>query len=106
MVEAWGFDYRTHAVWDKARLGMGYYFRLEHEDLLIARRGSFPVPDEPNRPETSIFRAKRGRHSEKPEIAYELLERMWPTVTRIELFARKARHGWAAWGLEAPEVAQ
>jgi N6-adenosine-specific RNA methylase IME4 len=25
VMNAWGFTYRTNAVWDKMRIGMGYY---------------------------------------------------------------------------------
>lgn len=102
VVEAWGFSYRTCAVWDKGVLGMGYYFRQEHELLLVAVRGSMPVPDPHVRP-ASIIRTRRRGHSEKPGVVYEHLERMYPQLTantRVELFARTARDGWSSWGNE------
>ena len=39
-------------------------------------------------------------NSSKPELeAYELIERMYPDLPKIELFAaRQARPGWACWG--------
>ena len=49
-----------------------------------------------------MIAAPRGKHSEKPEIFYEIIERMYPELPKIELFARRARPGWAAWGNEAP----
>ena len=39
VMTAWGFDYRTCAVWVKDRIGMGYYFRQRHELLLVGTRG-------------------------------------------------------------------
>src|SRR3990167_9886532 len=33
VMEAWGFDYKTHAIWDKEIIGMGYWFRGQHELL-------------------------------------------------------------------------
>jgi hypothetical protein len=52
-------------------------------------------------------RAQRGvRHSRKPDEAYEMIERMYPELPKIELFARQARAGWAAWGNEAGEFPQ
>lgn len=107
VIEAWRFTYRTCAVWDKEQIGMGYYFRQQHELLLVAARGSLPVPEPSVRP-SSVLRVKRGRHSEKPEQAYELLESMYPYFTkreRIELFSRRARPGWAAWSNEPAVVA-
>jgi N6-adenosine-specific RNA methylase IME4 len=44
---------------------------------------------------------KRYLHSRKPDEAYELIERMYPDLPKIELFARGQREGWAAWGNEA-----
>ena len=40
VVEAWGFTYRTCAVWVKDRIGMGYYFRQRHELLLVGNARS------------------------------------------------------------------
>jgi len=106
VIDAWGFTYRTCAVWDKELIGMGYYFRQQHELLLVAARGALPVPEPSARP-SSVIRERRGPHSEKPAIVYELLEAMYPTFTaidRIELFSRTARLGWATWSNE-PAVA-
>ena len=101
VVDAWGFTYRTCAVWDKERIGMGYYFRQQHELLLVAARGSLPVPQPATRP-SSVIRARRGTtHSEKPQTMYDLLERMYPRATKLELFARLHRDGWDAWGHQA-----
>jgi N6-adenosine-specific RNA methylase IME4 len=111
VVEAWGFSYRTCAVWDKGVIGMGYYFRQQHELLLVAARGALPVPA-PSTRVASIFRAPRAAHSAKPVIAYELLEAMYPAFgqrDRVELFARPPyRPGWTPWSNEpamSPEVA-
>lgn len=97
VLEAWGFLYRTCAVWDKEKIGMGYYFRQQHELLLVATRGSLPTPEPRNRV-SSVFRTPRAEHSEKPECVYEALEAMYPRMPKLELFARKARAGWEAWG--------
>ena len=39
-------------------------------------------------------------HSEKPAEYYELIERLYPTAKKVELFARKRRAGWSSWGNE------
>jgi N6-adenosine-specific RNA methylase IME4 len=49
----------------------------------------------------SVIESPVGRHSEKPEAAYEIIESMFPTLPKIELNSRGARVGWAAWGNEA-----
>ena len=96
VMDAWGFAYRTCAVWDKEQIGMGYYFRQQHELLLVGARGNAPIPD----PETrlpSLFRSKRSEHSEKPSFMYGYLEAMYPAFRqedRLELYSREARVGW------------
>jgi N6-adenosine-specific RNA methylase IME4 len=104
VVSAWGFTYRTCLVWCKERMGMGYYARIEHELLLVATRGSMPAPAPENRPR-SVFSKAREEHSAKPEYYYEVLEAMYPTLSRIELFSRNERKGWDAWGNQSAQRA-
>ena len=99
VMAAWGFEYKTQAVWHKQRHNYGYYVAVEHENLLIGVRGSCP-PDIEERP-PSVFTAKRSaRHSEKPEEFRHLVDRLYPHGPRLELFARSERDGWGAWGNE------
>lgn len=100
VLRAWGFQFRSHAVWVKPSVGMGQWFRQQHETLLLGVRGNIPVPLAANR-SPSVIIAPRGKHSEKPDAAYEIIERGFPEFPKIELFARRARRGWKRWGLEA-----
>lgn len=105
ILEAWGFEYSTHGFWDKGAIGLGQWFREEHEDVLIGRKGEFPPPPESLRV-GSVLRAPRGRDSEKPEMLLELIEDWWPPAPKIELFRRGlARPGWAGWGNETADAA-
>ncbi|HEV7717179.1 MAG TPA: MT-A70 family methyltransferase [Steroidobacteraceae bacterium] len=97
VVTAWGFTYRTCMVWDKERIGMGYYARQQHELLLIATVGQPPAPRPEARP-PSVIRAPRGEHSSKPVRFYEIIENMYPELPRLELFSRSPRTGWKVWG--------
>jgi len=102
VIESWRFVYRTCAIWNKEIIGMGYYFRQQHELLLVAARGALPVP-EPSARQSSMIRCRRTEHSEKPDLFYDMLEKMYPTFTeldRIELFARRSRAGWTCWSNE------
>ena len=100
VLSAWGFSYRTCAVWDKQKIGMGYYFRQQHEMLLVAVRGEPPTPTPANRP-GSVFSFPRGAHSAKPVEVYEMIEAMYSELSKIELFCRSPREGWASWGNQA-----
>jgi N6-adenosine-specific RNA methylase IME4 len=104
VIEAWGFEYRTHIVWVKDKIGTGYHARNQHELLLIAKRGEMPPP-RPGEQPSSVIEAPRGEHSEKPAIFAETIERLYPEVGKIELFCRAPRDGWAAWGNQAQSEA-
>jgi N6-adenosine-specific RNA methylase IME4 len=98
-----GFSYRSCAVWDKEAIGPGYYFRQQHELLLVATKGSPPAPP-PSARVSSIIRARRTRHSAKPPIVYTMIEKMYPGLPKLELFARGVeRPGWSTWGNEADD---
>jgi N6-adenosine-specific RNA methylase IME4 len=45
-----------------------------------------------------VITAARGEHSAKPDEFYAVIERMYPTLPKIELFCRSPRDGWSAWG--------
>jgi N6-adenosine-specific RNA methylase IME4 len=103
VIQAWGFTYKTCAVWDKEWTGMGNYFRIQHELLLIATRGEIPPPATENRPASIIRHKRSARHSEKPDVVYDIIEAMYPEFPKLELFARATRAGWKSWGNEAGE---
>lgn len=100
VMEAWGFTYVTCAVWVKPSIGAGYWFRQRHELLLVGKCGAPPVPLAKIRPD-SVIEAARGKHSEKPQRVYELIEQMCPGLAKVELFGRGQRDGWVVWGDQA-----
>jgi N6-adenosine-specific RNA methylase IME4 len=101
--EAWGgFEFRSEICWDKVRTATGWWTRNRHEKLLIATRGKMPLPARADVPE-SLFARERGEHSAKPDLFYPLIEKMYPDLPRIELFARQTRLGWSAWGNQAAQ---
>jgi len=104
VIEAWGFEYRTNMVWDKMKIGMGYHARNQHELLLIAKRGQIPPPKAGEQP-ASVIRIPRGKHSAKPVEFYEIIEKAYPELLKIELFCRSPREGWAVWGNQSGAAA-
>ncbi len=100
VLEASGFKYVHHWIWDKEWAGPGYWGRDRHELLLIGTRGAAVAPLPGTQPET-VYRERKGKHSVKPDFYAETIERLYPGVARLELFSRRARPGWDAWGFEA-----
>lgn len=101
VMSSWGFDYRTCLVWDKEIIGMGYWFRGQHELLLVGVKGKFSPPPQALR-KSSMLKERRGRHSHKPNIVRHWIEEWYPNETKIELFAREETPGWDVWGNEVP----
>lgn len=97
VMNAWGFEYKTHAIWDKVTMGMGYWFRGQHELLLVGTKGSFSPPEESLRV-ASIIRSERGEHSSKPDLIRDLISKWYPNESKIEIFARSLNEGWHSFG--------
>jgi N6-adenosine-specific RNA methylase IME4 len=99
VMKAWGFTYKTQAVWDKEIVGMGYWFRGQHEILLVGTKGRFSPPSQSNRT-SSVFRERRSKHSKKPDSIRNWITVWFPAADKVELFARQKYEGWSVWGNE------
>lgn len=110
----WGFAYKQVFVWVKVkkdcltlewdmnkmtRVGMGRLFRQSHEIALIGTMGKVygMLADKSQR--SVAFDLNQG-HSIKPGTLQMRLEKMFPDARKLEMFARRIRPGWEAWGDE------
>ena len=92
---AWGFTPVSIAfIWDKGRMGMGYWTRQETEVCHLFKRGK---PRRIGRGVRSLIRAPRREHSRKPDEQYGRIQSL-VAGPYLELFARQAWPGWSAWG--------
>lgn len=97
VAQAWGFQPKSLGlVWDKGRIGMGYWFRQEVEVMKIYTRGR---PKRLDAGVPQVIRAPRREHSRKPDEQYGMIERL-VAGPYLELFARHERPGWRSWGNE------
>lgn len=94
IMEAWGFEYKSCLVWVKPQMGIGNYWRVSHEFLLLGIRGTCPFM---NRSQMSWIQEPRTRHSNKPEAVRGRIEKVSPGP-RLELFGRRIAPGWVVWG--------
>jgi N6-adenosine-specific RNA methylase IME4 len=105
VIGAWGFRYATIAwVWVKLNpssigfhYGLGNYTRANTEPCLLGIRGSMPpaVKDV-----QALIVSPVREHSRKPDEQYGKIERLYPGVPKVELFARRKWTGWDTWGDE------
>jgi N6-adenosine-specific RNA methylase IME4 len=72
VIDAWGFAFKSCLVWIKGDIGMGNYWRVSHEYLLLGVRGNLTFHD---RTLPSWIKADRTIHSHKPGIVRTLIER-------------------------------
>lgn len=98
VMETWGFEYKSVMLWIKPQMGIGNYWRVCHEFLLFGNRNKLPMLDA-HTTLRSWYEIDRTRHSVKPQHFRSLIEQVSPPP-RLELFAREAHDGWAAYGNE------
>jgi N6-adenosine-specific RNA methylase IME4 len=104
VAEAWGASPIILWTWKKPGLGVGR-FRCNTEYILVCRKGSRhgnPFGQGGRQAQATagtLFEWPRGRHSEKPQELFDLVETLSP-FPRLEMYARKQREGWHVWGDE------
>lgn len=107
IAKAWGFKPTTILTWTKVKpdgtpsMKMGYYFRGATEHVLFGVRGSLRLRSERALPTGYLW--PRTAHSVKPDPFYALVEEASPGPY-LELFARRNRLGWDAWGNQCLSV--
>ena len=96
LLKDWGFTYHCLLTWLKPGGFAPFSFTFNTEHVLFGYRGRFELR------ELGLnigFSADRTGHSSKPEVFYDLVERV-SFEPRLEMFARRERPGWTVWGNE------
>lgn len=96
--------YKLHArmVWNKVTgIPAAFTIRFGHEYLLWCYKPKLlPINIEQRGKIHSVFTEKVEKHSQKPKISYEIIEKLYPNAKKLELFARNYRENWYVWGDE------
>jgi len=96
VMDAWGYNYKSACVWVKPQMGIGNYWRVSHEFLLLGKRGS---PKWANKGLMSWYSFRRTKHSAKPEQFRKMIEATC-IGPYLELFGRRPANNWVVWGDE------
>ncbi|MBN4004254.1 MT-A70 family methyltransferase [Nostoc sp. LPT] len=108
-LQTWGFELKTILTWEKVtkdgtktHLGVGHWLRNSTEHCALAVRGNVKAfSGRTLTNESTILHSPRREHSRKPENFYQLVDKLCPDITKLEMFARESRDGWDCWGDEA-----
>jgi N6-adenosine-specific RNA methylase IME4/ParB-like chromosome segregation protein Spo0J len=96
LLEKWGFEYKAVLVWDKQKLGMGSWLRMQCEFCLLGIKGK-PIWNLSN--ERDLISEARTNHSKKPDLFYSMIDKLC-AGRKLDYFARKKRDGWDVFGDE------
>ncbi len=94
ILKEWGMEYKATLVWDKQKIGMGAWLRMQCEFCLIGIKGK-PYWD--NTTYRDILSEARREHSRKPDGFFSMVDAI--TMGRkLEYFSREKRNGWEVFG--------
>ena len=96
VMEAWGFEYKSCFVWVKPQMGIGNYWRVSHEFMLLGIRGK---PEFRRRDCMSWGQFDRTAHSKKPKDVRRLVESV-SHGPYLELYGRETVPNWMVYGNE------
>lgn len=103
MMKDIGYTLHARFIWDKTNgIAPAFTVRFSHEYLLwFYKKGNILMPrDEVRGKYSTVMREPSTTHSTKPQIAYQMIEDMFPCTEKLELFARRKRDNWDCWGNE------
>jgi len=92
---SWGFSWKGEVIWNKMRMGMGRWLRVQTEVCILATRGA---PKKMRNDCPGYLEVARTTHSSKPVEMYKVVE-SFGAGEYLELFNRgKRRDGWNVFG--------
>lgn len=104
VMKAWGFLYRTQWIWNKEKMGMGRWFRQQHEMIYIGVKGKMKCPTPRSLLIRSVYTENNHgwEHSKKPDYFRDKIMEWYPNLTKLEMFACVQTPGWDIWGNKLP----
>jgi N6-adenosine-specific RNA methylase IME4 len=94
--------YKRHAriVWRKpSGIPAAFTLRFSHEYLVWYYKPTLlPIATEMRGKLSSVWDASPREHSQKPEVAYANIARLYPSARKLDVFSRQPRSGWGQWG--------
>jgi N6-adenosine-specific RNA methylase IME4 len=78
---------------------IAFSIRYSHEYLVWFYKEKFiPVARDTRGKFTTVFYEAPREHSRKPDLPYQMIQAMYPTLKKIDVFSREPRDGWDQYG--------
>ncbi|MBQ0124746.1 MAG: DNA methyltransferase [Clostridiales bacterium] len=102
IAEDLGYKLHARLIWNKVTgIPAAFTVRYGHEYLLYMYKGKLlPIAQSERGKIHTVFTEQVKRHSQKPEISFDIIERLYPNANKLEMYARRERDGWDCWGNE------
>ena len=104
IAEDLGFKLHARMIWNKVTgIPAAFTVRFGHEYLLYMYKGKLhPVAESERGKIHTVFTEQVRKHSKKPEISFDIINRLYPNLKKLEMYAREERDGYDCWGNEVP----
>ncbi|NBW21521.1 MAG: hypothetical protein EBR82_77540 [Caulobacteraceae bacterium] len=94
LLNRWGFTYKATMIWNKQKIGMGAWFRMQCEFCVVGIKGK-PIWE--NKKYSELINENRREHSRKPDSFFDLVNEIC-FGKKLEYFSREPRKGWDLYG--------
>ena len=97
-------NYKRHCrfIWDKLNgVAPAFTIRFSHEYMIWYYQPSLlPIAAGYRGKFRTVFTGKAREHSRKPDVAYAMIEQLYPDANKIDVFSRERRDSWEQFGNE------
>lgn len=102
MAKELGYKLHARMIWNKVTgIPAAFTVRYGHEYLLYMYKGKLtPVAANERGKIHTVFTEQVKKHSQKPETSFEIINRLYPDLKKLEMYARTERDGYDCWGNE------
>lgn len=102
MAKELGYKLHARMIWNKVTgIPSAFTVRYGHEYLLYMYKGKLvPVATKERGKIHTVFTEQVKKHSQKPDISFEIINRLYPELKKLEMYARLEREGYDCWGNE------
>ena len=99
-MEKRGYKRHCRMIWNKLNgVAPAFTVRYSHEYLIwFYRKRLPPIAGEQRGKFMTVFAERSRQHSRKPDFCYRMIDALYPSCGKMDVFSRERRHGWRQFG--------